>query len=253
MIYLNPVFFLKGNHYLLESLFMLKYKTNFKKYLVQLEETIHDPKFPVNDNIASLSFLYLYNNKLNYHILEGSFAESEYLIPEVLYKMNQHSEHLDEHHEMLFYYKIACIYFGNEKYTDSVFYLEKIINNKNLTMREDLMCFARLLYLILHYELGNDYYLENQLKSTYKFLLKMNDLNEVQKEIIRFLKNLNSIYPGDIKKEFITMKVRFVELEKNTYEKRAFLYLDIISWLESKIENRKIGDIIREKAQLSNR
>ena len=29
MIYLNPVFFLKGNHYLLESLFMLKYKTNF--------------------------------------------------------------------------------------------------------------------------------------------------------------------------------------------------------------------------------
>jgi hypothetical protein len=253
MIYLNPVFFLKGNHYLLESLFMLKYKTNFKKYLVQLEETINDPKFPVNDNIASLSFLYLYNNKLNYHILEGSFAESEYLIPEVLYKMNIHSEHLDEHHEMLFYYKIACIYFGNEKYNESLFYLEKIINNKNLTMREDLMCFARLLYLILHYELGNDYYLENQLKSTYKFMLKMNDLHEVQKEIIRFLKNLNAIYPGDIKKEFIKMKERFVELEKNTYEKRAFLYLDIISWLESKIENRKIGDIIREKAQLSNR
>ena len=253
MIYLNPVFFLKGNHYLLESLFMLKYKTNFKKYLVQLEETINDPKFPVNDNIASLSFLYLYNNKLNYHILEGSFAESEYLIPEVLYKMNIHSEHLDEHHEMLFYYKIACIYFGNEKYNESLFYLEKIINNKNLTMREDLMCFARLLYLILHYELGNDYYLENQLKSTYKFMLKMNDLHEVQKEIIRFLKNLNTIYPGDIKKEFIKMKERFVELEKNTYEKRAFLYLDIISWLESKIENRKIGDIIREKAQLSNR
>ncbi len=84
-------------------------------------------------------------------------------------------------------------------------------------------------------------------------MLKMNDLHEVQKEIIRFLKNLNSIYPGDIKKEFIKMKERFVELEKNTYEKRAFLYLDIISWLESKIENRKIGDIIREKAQLSNR
>jgi hypothetical protein len=30
MIYLNPVFFIKGNHYLLESLFMLKYKSKFK-------------------------------------------------------------------------------------------------------------------------------------------------------------------------------------------------------------------------------
>lgn len=253
MIYLNPVFFLKGNHYLLESLFMLKYKSNFKKYLTLLEETISDPRFPVNDNIASLSFLYVYNNKLNYHILEGTFAESEYLIPEILNKIKIHSEHLDEHHEMIFYYKIASIYFGNEKYQECIVYLEKIINNKNLTMREDLMCFARILCLIAHYELGKDYYLENQLKNTYKFLLKMNDLHEVQKEIIRFLKNLSNLYPSDIKKEFIKMRERFIELEKNTYEKRAFLYLDIISWLESKIENRKISDIIKEKAKLINR
>lgn len=253
MIYLNPVFFLKGNHYLLESLYMLKYKSKFKKYLLLLEETIKDPRFPVNDNIASLSFLYLYNNKLNYHILEGTFAESEYLIPEILGKLKLHSEHLDEHHEMLFYYKIASIYFGNEKYAECILYLEKIINNKNLSMREDLMCFSRLLCLIAHYELGKDYYLENQLKNTYKFLLKMNDLHEVQKEIMRFMKNLNSIYPSDIKKEFVKMRERFIELEKNTYEKRAFLYLDIISWLESKIENRKISDIIKEKAKLINR
>lgn len=232
---------------------MLKYKSKFKKYLVLLEETISDSRFPVNDNIASLSFLYLYNNKLNYHILEGTFNESEYLIPEILDKLKIHSEHLDEHHEMLFFYKIASIYFGNEKYVECISYLEKIINNKNLSMREDLMCFARLLSLIAHYELGNDYYLDNQLKNTYKFLLKMNDLHEVQKEIMRFMKNLNSIYPGDIKKEFIKMRQRFIELENNTYEKRAFLYLDIISWLESKIENRKISDIIKEKAKLSNR
>ncbi|GIQ59670.1 hypothetical protein Flavo103_28060 [Flavobacterium collinsii] len=253
MIYLNPVFFLKGNHYFLESLYMLKYQSNFKKYLTLLEETIADPKFPVNDNIASLSFLYVYNNKLNLHILEGTFAESEYLIPEILERIKLHSEHLDEHHEMLFYYKIASIYFGNEKYNESINYLDKIINNKNLSMREDLMCFARLLSLIAHYELGKDYYLENHLKNTYKFLLKMNDLHEVQKEIIKFLKNLNNFYPADIKKEFIKMRTRFIELEKNTYEKRAFLYLDIISWLESKIDNRKIADIIKEKAKLNSR
>ena len=232
---------------------MLKYKSKFKKYLVLLEETIKDARFPINDNIACLSFLYLYNNKLNYHILEGSFVESEYLIPEILNKLKIHSDHLDEHHEMLFYYKIASIYFGNEKYAECINYLEKIINNKNLSMREDLMCFSRLLCLIAHYELGKDFYIENQIKNTYKFLIKMNDLHEVQKEIIRFMKNLNSIYPSDIKKEFIKMKERFVELDKNTYEKRAFLYLDIISWLESKIENRKISDIIKEKAKINNR
>jgi hypothetical protein len=49
-------------------------------------------------------------------------------------------------------------------------------------MREDLMCFTRL-YVLLHIM---NYYLENQLKTTYKFFIKMNDLHEVQK------KSLNS-------------------------------------------------------------
>ena len=253
MVFQNPVFFLKGNHYFLESMFMLKYQSNFKKHLSLLEQTIDDERFPVNDNIASLSFLYLYNNKLNYHILEGSFETAEQLVPLILEKIEHHQEHMDEHHEMLFYYKIACIYFGNDKHAESIFYLEKIISNKNLSMREDLMCFSRLLYLIVNYELGIDFNLEAQIRNTYKFLIKMNDLQEVQKEIIRFMRSLNSIYPSDIKKEFIKMREHFLVLEQNTYEKRAFLYLDIISWLESKIENKKIGDIIRTKAKLNNR
>jgi hypothetical protein len=49
-------------------------------------------------------------------------------------------------------------------------------------MREDLMCFARVLSLVAHYEAGMDYHLEVQLKSTYKFLLKMNDCTRCKKK-----------------------------------------------------------------------
>jgi hypothetical protein len=44
------------------------------------------------------------------------------------------------------------------------------------------------------------------------------------------------------------MRERFIELEKNTYEKGFPLSGDIISWLESKIENRRISDIMRRKS-----
>ena len=56
MIILNPVFYLKGNHYLLESLFFVKYASQFKETLAQLEQQVSHPKFPQNDNIASLAF-----------------------------------------------------------------------------------------------------------------------------------------------------------------------------------------------------
>ena len=110
------------------------------------------------------------------------------------------------------------------------------------------MCFARVLSLVAHFDAGLDYHLEKQLKSTYTFLIKMNDLHGVQKEMIKFLKNLGSIYPQDLKSEFRKLHARLQVFENHPYEKRAFLYLDIISWLESKIENKPVAQIIREKS-----
>ena len=248
MIYLNPVFFLKGNHYLLESLFYVKYSSQFKETLEKLEAMVNSEEFPKNDNISSLAFLYINSNKLNLHFMEGTFEKGLYLVKIIEYGINKHKERIDEHHVMVFYYKIACLYFSMGDNKTCIQYLKKIINNKNLKMREDLMCFARVLSLVAHYEAGMDYHLEVQLKSTYKFLLKMNDLHAVQKEMIKFLRNLGNIYPHELKDEFQKLYNELKKYEDHPYEKRAFLYLDILSWLESHLENRPVAEIIREKA-----
>ncbi|MEM7486920.1 MAG: hypothetical protein AAF348_17060 [Bacteroidota bacterium] len=248
MIALNPVFFLKGNHYLLESLFFVKYSSQFKETLTKMEEQVNSPKFPQNDNITSLAFLYINSNKLNQHFLEGTFGKGLYLVNIIEYGIKKHSDRIDEHHIMLLYYKIACLYFGNGDNKNCIAYLKKIILNKNLKMREDLMCFARVLSLVAHYEAGMDYHLEVQLKSTYKFLLKMNDLHAVQKEMIKFLRSLGDIYPSELRNEFQKLYNELKKYEDHPYEKRAFLYLDILSWLESHLQNKPVGQIIREKA-----
>ena len=248
MIHLNPVFFLKGNHYLLESLFYVKYRSQFKRRLDNLEKIIERKDFVKNDNISSLAFLYLNSNKLNLHFMDGSFKKGLYLVKIVEYGINKHKDRIDTHHIMLLYYKIACLYFGIGDNKTCIQYLKKIITNKNLKMREDLMCFARVLSLVAHYESGMDYHLEIQLKSTYKFLLKMNDLHAVQKEMIKFLKNLGNIYPDELKNEFQKLHTELKKYENHPYEKRAFLYLDIISWLESHLYNKPVSQIIKEKA-----
>ncbi len=248
MIRLNPVFFLKGNHYLLESLFFVKYSTQIKETLERLEKVITSSKFPKNDNLNSLVFLYTNSNKLNLHFLEGTFEKGLYLVKIIEYGIAKHRDRIDEHHIMLLYYKIACLYFGIGDNKTSIAYLKKIINNKNLKMREDLMCFARVLSLVAHYEAGMDYHLEVQLKSTYKFLLKINDLHAVQKEMIKFLRNLGNIYPNQLRNEFQKLFDELKKYENHPYEKRAFLYLDILSWLESHLQNKPVSQIIKEKA-----
>ena len=128
-------------------------------------------------------------------------------------------------------------------------YLDKIIKNKKLIMREDLLCFSRILNLVAHYEAGLDQNLEALIKSTYKFLLKMNELHLVQQRIIAFLRNLSNIYPHELKQAFIQLHQELKPFENHPYEKRSFMYLDIISWLESRIENVSVESIIRKKSK----
>ena len=148
---------------------------------------------------------------------------------------------------MLFYYKIGCLYFGCGRFDESLKYLNKVIEYKDVKLREDIHCFSRILSLIIHYEKGEAHRLEYQIKSVYHFLGRMNDINEVQKEIFTFLKRAGSIYPQDVKKEFMNLLVKFEELQRTPYEKRPFFYLDIISWLKSKINNTTIQQVIRER------
>lgn len=247
MIILNPVFFLRGNHYLLETLFYLRHYDKFKETLTNLQLITKEKSFPLDDNNESLAFLYVFNNRFNLHFMEGSFKKGLPLIEEVLERLKEHKNRIDEHHIMVFYYKIASMYFGAGENKKCIQYLEKIISNKSLLMREDLLCFSRILNLVAHYEAGLDYNLDALIKSTYKFLIKMEDLYEVQKEFIKFLRGLGDIYPNEVRVEFVKLHQKLKEFENDPYQSRAFLYLDIISWLESKIENKPIDFIIQKK------
>ena len=245
----NPVFYLKGINYLLESLFLIQHLTKFKSTLNFFEEELNNHEILLNENTESLAFLYLYLNKLNLYFLEGNFNSGLRLIPEVLEEIESHKLKIDEHHIMVFYYKFGSLHFGASNYEQCIFYLEKIIKNKNLTMREDLLCFSRILNLVAHYEAGMDQNLDVLIKSTYKFLLKMDELHLVQKKFITFLKNLSHIYPHELRGAFIELHRELKVFENHPFEKRAFMYLDIISWLESKIENVSVESIIKKKSK----
>ena len=249
MIILNPVFFLKGNNYLLESIFFLNNKTRFETIYNNLKTQIELPEFPKNENAKTLSFLYLNFHGINMHFIDGSFREGIDKIPDIEEQLKIYSNKIDVHHKMIMYYKFASLHFGAGNNEECIGYLQKIITNKTLNAREDLMCFSRILNLVAHYEAGLDYHLDSLLKSTYRFLIKMNDLQEVQKEMIKFIKGLQDIYPHELKNAFKNLLTQLKKYESHPFERRAFLYLDIISWLESKIDNTTVDKVIQKKYQ----
>jgi len=242
--------YLKGLHNLLATLFNIGHYTKLIETLKTLEnfENRDDIQWDKNEQMAY--FVYKYSSRIDKHFLEGSFTEGVKLAAEIEEKLASHFNKIDEHRILVINYKIACLYFGSGDNKNTIKYLNKIINIKVDEIREDIHCFARILNLIAHFELQNDDLLEYQIKTVYRFLIKMNDLQQVQIEILNFLRRLSKINRNNLQGEFIKLKNKLVKLKDNPYENRPFLYLDIISWLQCKIEGKTVQEIIQNKFKL---
>jgi hypothetical protein len=147
---------------------------------------------------------------------------------------------------LVFYYKIACLYFGAANYEKAIDYLNKIINWK-VDLRTDLQCYSRLLHLIAHYELGNDQILDSLIKSVYRFMAKMENLSVVEEEIFAFIRRSFAVTVRNIRPELEKLLVKLKKVEHDRFETRAFIYLDIISWLESKLDGIPVQEVLRKK------
>jgi len=199
-----------------------------------------------NINNKIQCFVYYNISLLNKHFLEGTFTKGLQLVPVIEEKLNEYWLYLDRHRILVFYYKIACMYFGSGDYDNTIEYLNKIINWK-VDLRTDLQCYSRLLHLIAHYELGNYNILDHLIKSVYRFMANMQNLSVVEEEIFKFLRHSFRVGVSDIKPELQKLHIKLKQLQNNRFETRAFMYLDIISWIESKLDSTPVQDVLRKK------
>ena len=238
--------YIKGIHNLMGAHFDLFNHKKLSQVIEQFEKFSHRNVVQKNENNRILCFVYLYTAKINLHFLDGSFSEGLKLVPYIEEKLKEYHLFLDRHRVLVFYYKIASLYFGAGKNEKAIDYLNKIINWK-VDLRTDLQCYARLLHLIAHYELGNYNLLEYLTKSVYRFMGKMESLSMVEEEMFIFLRRSFKVEQKALRSEFEKLLDKLKKYEGNRFETRAFSYLDVISWLESKIENVPVMEIIRRK------
>jgi hypothetical protein len=246
MLSVEPAHYIKGMHNLLNAHFDLRNYQQFESVLKQFEVFSHSDAATQVENNRIQTFVYLTTAKINHHFMMGTFEEGLGLVPFIEEKLQEYELYLDRHRVLVFYYKIASLYFGSADFETSIDYLHKIINWK-VDLRNDLQCYARLLHLLAHYELGNFELMEHLTKSVYRFMAKMENLTIIEEEMFKFLRNTFHLSARQLKPEFEKLLFKIKKYENSRFETRSFAYLDIISWLESKAYDKPIARVIHEK------
>ncbi len=216
----------------------------------KLKGLVKKPGFESIDVQLKL-FTFPHNAELLACINKGDFQKAKTkVIPDILRGLELYDGKINNEEEMLFYYNISRVYLGCEEYKSALKYINLVLNNSESGLREDVYSFARLVNLIIHYELGNFDLLDYTIKSTKRFVAK-NQKNYKFEAI--FLKDFKKLIKfkntDDMKKLYVNFKNELNDVLKDPYETAANEYFDFISWLDSKIENKPFENIIKKKAK----
>lgn len=239
--------YMRGLHYMLTAEYNLRNIEQYEHYLDEFEKFRKDtyPRFNTNSQI--ISFLYVHYGRLNKHFLHGTFEEGLEVVPRTLRRIRRYRDKLDAHRIMVFYFKIAWMYLGAGRPDRCIDYLNKITELDLESLREDIQCYARLMLLIAHYELESYDVITYLLKQVQNFFEKVNEINDVQKRTLRLFKELVKAPLGErtqiMQKCLDDLRI----LEQEQYAQRAFLYLDVTSWLEAKVRKVSLGEAVRER------
>jgi len=246
MIKVETGYYIKGLHNLLNAHFDLRNYQGFKIVLNEFKEFSKTALANKHDNHRIQTFVYINSATINLHFMMGTFAEGLKMVPALEAKLAEYELYIDNHRLLVFNYKVANLYFGSGDFGTAIDYLQKIING-NIDLRIDLQCYARLIHLMAHYELGNFEIIDSLIKSVYRFMARMENLTVVEEAMFKFLRNSFHLPRNKMQQELENFLHQIKQFENNRFETRSFAYLDIISWVESKVYRKPLSEIIADK------
>jgi hypothetical protein len=151
-----------------------------------------------------------------------------------------------------FYLLFVPICIGCEDYGTALDHLNHWLAQKRTVGREDLQSLARILSLLLHFELGNYLLLDSQLRSAARFLKKKNRLHDLERQFMSAIGEAIR-HPELALQRLAFEKVKvWMEGRAGQPETKALLQtFDLLTWLDAKASGRTFAELVNEKFRLS--
>jgi hypothetical protein len=227
---------------------------NYKNYiaalnnllLVQIELNKYDDALKTISKLKNLQpnslsmqariFVTSFDTELNLYLKNCEFTKGTGLVKQIEEGLNLYRGKISKESEVLFYYNIAYLLFIVKDFNNALKWINRIINDKNLNIREDIQCYSRILNLFIHYELRNFELIEYSIKSTQRYLSSKHNLDRLEISVLNYFRKLiSSKYKTEEKNICEEWIDELNRLPKDSFELKSFEYFDFISWLQSKL------------------
>jgi len=191
-------------------------------------------------------FTSTYNLELMLLHAKGEFEKCLTIIPVIEKAEEEYGEKISKEQEILLIYHKAYSYFGCGQYKKALSYINKVLNDNEQNLRQDIYSFSRLFNLVLHLELENYDFLEYSIKSTNRYLNKQDRNFEVENVCIRQIRKLSRGVQSSERIVILEqLKDELEELLKDENERVVLEYFNITAWVNSKIYRVSFSEAVK--------
>jgi hypothetical protein len=217
------------------------------KLIEELRGLEKDDKYTSID-IKIRIFRATYMAELDIYDKLGEYKKSLELIDLIEDRLVYFENNTNKEHLIAFYLKFAVLYIGINDLNRSLFWVNKILNDNEKILRQDLYAYARLINIVIHFELGNYDLIEYLVKSTQRFLYKKKRDFELEIMILSTIRKLSKNVNAEKQKEiFIIFRSKLEELFLVSENKILLNYFDFLSWVDSKIEMIPLSEAVQKR------
>ena len=230
----NPIQYIRciGNLCLLQT--KLEDQDNFITNFKRLEQTPYYSEKIDDYKLYLTSMLRLMNLVQNKH-----YKQAATLIEErkrtVITSINPSDEWYMEW--LYFTFDSVTTYMNLGDYNEALRHLNLYLNKADENLKLDSFCIARVLNLLIHFELDNYDLLEYILVSTKRYLEGRERLLKFENIVLEFIKNSLNVGPNK-EQEILFVKLRkdLNKLKTDPFEKHVFQYFDFTNMIDNRIK-----------------
>ncbi|PKR81033.1 hypothetical protein CW751_07675 [Brumimicrobium salinarum] len=188
----------------------------------------------------------LLTDQMNLFNIQGQFEKSREVYQKDYTKNKDLIERSSKENQIKFYFTTAYTLFAVDEKKEALKFINLLLNDNEQQLRQDIYSFSRILNLMLHFDLENYEYIEYSANSAIRYLNKVKRDHQIEKVFIKQIKKIAKTATSSetipIFKETLS-EINLLLVEEN--ERVILDYIDIVSWLKSKLTNDSFSNLVK--------
>jgi len=216
--------------------------------MIQMMRKVSKKSAFASEDIAMRVFKSTYLAEMRIYEKKGEYEKAIDNVDTVVKGLDSNEGKMNKEQELLFLNTISTVYFGAGRYKESLQWLNRVLNDNEPNLRQDIYSYARLFNLVVHFELGNYDLLEYIIKSTTRYLSKRERDHDLEVVILNYMKRLvKGTQNADLKDIFIEFREELSEQLNRQNDEIILDYFNFIIWIDSKIKGISFAQATKEQ------